>query len=178
MSGSSSSSTAADTSSPFKQEPAEPSKSSSEATGPSQQAESKWYRKLGSSEAPSTPKREKWRDASLSDKERWKEWNKAKDKEKKAGYLLRERPLRQLLTSYEGQARVISAPFTRRRRAGRGGWGSRWRRFASPGWLRRKASAEVATFRDTNFFITAFNMLQRQMEIPARSRSDLPYGHP
>jgi len=35
---------------------------------------------------PEEPGKEKWRDASLSDKERWKEWHKAKDREQRARY--------------------------------------------------------------------------------------------
>ena len=31
------------------------------------------------------PGKEKWRDATLSDKERWKEWQKAKDREQSRG---------------------------------------------------------------------------------------------
>jgi hypothetical protein len=48
--------------------------------------EQKWYHKFARSE-PERPGHEKWRDASLSDKERWKEWHKAKDREQKAGYI-------------------------------------------------------------------------------------------
>ncbi|KAH9868301.1 hypothetical protein J1614_007373 [Plenodomus biglobosus] len=33
------------------------------------------------------PGKENWRDATLSEKERWKEWQKAKDKEQARGYV-------------------------------------------------------------------------------------------
>ena len=51
---------------------------------PLKQPKQKWYYKF--SNQAEEPGKEKWRDASLSDKERWKEWHKAKDRERKAGY--------------------------------------------------------------------------------------------
>jgi hypothetical protein len=44
-----------------------------------------WREKLRARRAPEQPGKEKWRDASLSEKERWKEWHKAKDREQKSG---------------------------------------------------------------------------------------------
>jgi hypothetical protein len=44
-----------------------------------------WREKLRARNEPPVPGKEKWRDATLSDKERWKEWHKAKDAERKAG---------------------------------------------------------------------------------------------
>lgn len=38
-----------------------------------------------STTTPPVPGKEKWRDATLSDKERWKEWQKAKDREQMRG---------------------------------------------------------------------------------------------
>ncbi|KAF2192259.1 hypothetical protein K469DRAFT_620325, partial [Zopfia rhizophila CBS 207.26] len=59
----------------------EPSKA---AEPPKSKEESKpWYSKF--SRTPGEPGKEKWRDASLSDKERWKEWHKARDKERQKG---------------------------------------------------------------------------------------------
>ncbi|USP82728.1 hypothetical protein yc1106_10002 [Curvularia clavata] len=48
---------------------------------------SSWLSKLHihHSTSPPVPGKEKWRDATLSDKERWKEWQKAKDKEQMKG---------------------------------------------------------------------------------------------
>ncbi|KAL5372611.1 hypothetical protein DPSP01_013363 [Paraphaeosphaeria sporulosa] len=40
-----------------------------------------------SSRKPEEPGKETWRDASLSDEQRWKEWNKAKDREQKRNVL-------------------------------------------------------------------------------------------
>jgi len=48
----------------------------------------KWYHKFKSQ--PEQPGKEKWRDASLPDKERWKEWQKAKDKERQRGYVVKQ----------------------------------------------------------------------------------------
>ena len=44
-----------------------------------------WREKLRAKREPPVAGKERWRDASLSDKERWKEWHKAKDAERKAG---------------------------------------------------------------------------------------------
>ncbi|KAF1913748.1 hypothetical protein BDU57DRAFT_531612 [Ampelomyces quisqualis] len=46
---------------------------------------SSWRDKLPFSSKPEQTGKEKWRDASLSEDERWKEWQKAKDKEQKNG---------------------------------------------------------------------------------------------
>ncbi|KAF2856626.1 hypothetical protein T440DRAFT_462872 [Plenodomus tracheiphilus IPT5] len=43
-----------------------------------------WRTKL-QKRAPEEPGKEKWRDATLSEKERWKDWQKAKDKEQARG---------------------------------------------------------------------------------------------
>lgn len=47
------------------------------------QAESSWRDKFRT--RAEEPGKERWRDASLSDKERWKEWQKAKDREQAKG---------------------------------------------------------------------------------------------
>jgi hypothetical protein len=61
-------------------------------SSPKQQAKSaakdtkaspKWYNKF--STQPEKPGEESWRDASLPDKERWKQWQKAKDREQARG---------------------------------------------------------------------------------------------
>ncbi|EMD89778.1 hypothetical protein COCC4DRAFT_126136 [Bipolaris maydis ATCC 48331] len=46
---------------------------------------SKLHLRLHRPTPPTVPGKEKWRDATLSDKERWKEWNKAKDREQMKG---------------------------------------------------------------------------------------------
>ncbi|KAJ4982783.1 hypothetical protein SVAN01_11719 [Stagonosporopsis vannaccii] len=46
-----------------------------------------WSEKLRARREPPVAGKEKWRDATLSEKERWKEWHKAKDAERKAGYV-------------------------------------------------------------------------------------------
>lgn len=46
-----------------------------------------WREKLRARREPPVAGKEKWRDATLSEKERWKEWHKAKDAERKAGYV-------------------------------------------------------------------------------------------
>ena len=44
-----------------------------------------WPEKLRARREPPVPGKEKWRDATQSEEERWKEWHKAKDAERKAG---------------------------------------------------------------------------------------------
>jgi hypothetical protein len=44
-----------------------------------------WREKLRARRAAPVAGKEKWRDATLSEEERWKEWHKAKDAERKAG---------------------------------------------------------------------------------------------
>ena len=44
-----------------------------------------WLEKLRARHKPPVAGKEKWRDATLSEKERWKEWHKAKDAERKTG---------------------------------------------------------------------------------------------
>ncbi|KAJ8110898.1 hypothetical protein OPT61_g6379 [Boeremia exigua] len=44
-----------------------------------------WREKVRARREPPVVGKEKWRDATLSEKERWKEWHKAKDAERKAG---------------------------------------------------------------------------------------------
>jgi hypothetical protein len=46
---------------------------------------SSWRDKFHIHSKPEVPGKEKWRDASLSEKERWKGWQKAKDKEQARG---------------------------------------------------------------------------------------------
>lgn len=46
-------------------------------------ASPKWYNRF--STQPEKPGEESWRDASLPDKERWKQWQKAKDREQARG---------------------------------------------------------------------------------------------
>jgi hypothetical protein len=46
---------------------------------------SSWRDKLHIHSKPEVPGKEKWRDATLNEKERWKEWQKAKDREQAAG---------------------------------------------------------------------------------------------
>ena len=46
---------------------------------------SSWRDKLHIHSKPEVPGKERWRDATLSEKERWKEWQKAKDREQAAG---------------------------------------------------------------------------------------------
>lgn len=60
-----------------------PVPSSSSPTSATKQAESSWRDKFRT--RAEEPGKERWRDASLSDKERWKEWQKAKDKEQAKG---------------------------------------------------------------------------------------------
>lgn len=44
-----------------------------------------WRSRLRVRYEPPVPGKEKWRDATLPEKERWKEWHKAKDRERMAG---------------------------------------------------------------------------------------------
>ena len=44
-----------------------------------------WREKLRARKEPPVAGKEKWRDATLSEEERWKEWHKQKDAERKAG---------------------------------------------------------------------------------------------
>jgi len=53
----------------------------SEAT--SQKANPSWREKLHIGSKTEEPGKETWRDASLSEEKRWKEWQEAKDKEQK-----------------------------------------------------------------------------------------------
>ena len=46
---------------------------------------SSWRERLHARRAPPVAGKEKWRDATLSEEERWKEWHKEKDAERKAG---------------------------------------------------------------------------------------------
>ena len=62
----------------------EASKSSRAPSASPSKPKRAWYHKF--LKQPEEPGKEKWRDASLSDKERWKEWHKAKDREQRAGY--------------------------------------------------------------------------------------------
>jgi hypothetical protein len=53
---------------------------------PQTQAETRsWYSRFV--KEPEKPGKEKWRDANLSEEERWKEWHKAKDREQRRGYV-------------------------------------------------------------------------------------------
>ncbi|EUC38815.1 hypothetical protein COCCADRAFT_82206 [Bipolaris zeicola 26-R-13] len=58
---------------------------SSASPTPSSSWRSKLHLHLHRTAPPSEPGKEKWRDATLSEKERWKDWNKAKDREQMRG---------------------------------------------------------------------------------------------
>ena len=58
---------------------------SSASPTPSSSWRSKLHLHLHRPTPPTVPGKEKWRDATLSEKERWKEWNKAKDREQMRG---------------------------------------------------------------------------------------------
>lgn len=59
---------------------------SDSSSKPNEVASSSWRSKIHiHHSSPVEPGKEKWRDATLSDKERWKDWQKAKDKEQKRG---------------------------------------------------------------------------------------------
>jgi hypothetical protein len=62
-------------------------KPQSPATQPAPKSKflSSWRDKLYLHSKPEVPGKEKWRDANLNDEERWKDWNKAKDREQAAG---------------------------------------------------------------------------------------------
>lgn len=57
-------------------------KPSSSAAPAGKESKHSWRDKIHRSKSEE-PGKEKWRDASLSEEERWKEWQKAKDKEQK-----------------------------------------------------------------------------------------------
>ena len=48
-----------------------------------------WRDRFRARKEPAVPGKEKWRDASLPEEERWKEWHKQKDAERKVGYTRR-----------------------------------------------------------------------------------------
>ncbi|KAF2823367.1 hypothetical protein CC86DRAFT_372340 [Ophiobolus disseminans] len=50
-----------------------------------QKAKSSWRDKLHLGSKTEEPGKESWRDASLSEEKRWKEWQKAKDREQREG---------------------------------------------------------------------------------------------
>jgi hypothetical protein len=65
--------------------------SSATASAPApteKKAKTSWRYKSSFSSKPEEPGKETSRDASLSEKERWEQWQKPKDKEQKNGYVL------------------------------------------------------------------------------------------
>jgi hypothetical protein len=63
--------------------PKQQAKSAAKSAAKDTKASPKWYNKF--STQPEKPGEESWRDASLPDKERWKQWQKAKDREQARG---------------------------------------------------------------------------------------------
>ena len=82
---------------------------------------SSWRNKLRAKREPAVAGKEKWRDASLSDKERWKEWHKAKDAERKAGLAAQDRYLGLKANKHTDRQLGMPPTSTGRRADGLGG---------------------------------------------------------
>jgi len=65
--------------------PLSPPKKGAKSAAKDTKESPKWYNRF--STQPEKPGEETWRDASLPDKERWKQWQKAKDREQARGYV-------------------------------------------------------------------------------------------
>jgi hypothetical protein len=61
--------------------------SATTSTPTEKKVKTSWHDILSFSSKPEEPGKEKWCDASLSEKDRWKEWQKAREKEQRNGYV-------------------------------------------------------------------------------------------